>query len=227
MVYLQHRVSPHSYSGDRSLRWDRRCRQSALHCLQPPLLQMRPVIMDLSPPDHAPYDTRSRPPSSRCCGPGRSGRPPGQLPPRRLVCIQAATARGPQRGVDADPERLLGWLWQGRHTEVPSGPLDCSSCCSACTVLCTVVGPTVPEATTWPWARPSLQHHDESTPTVPHTRCPDRQECGPHDDPQGPFTWRPTCCSSSASQTSEVPGSLQATGDRDRSSPTTNKNLKP
>ena len=113
--------------------------------------------------------------------------------------------------------------------EPPSGPLDCSSCCSACTVLCTVVGPTVPEATTWPWARPSLQHHDESTSTVPHTRCPDRQECGPHDDP-GPFTKRPTCCSSSASQTSEVPGSLQATGDRDRShrsSPTTNKNLKP
>jgi hypothetical protein len=129
---------------------------------------------------------------------------------------------GPQRGVDA--ERLLGWLWQGRHTEVPSGPLDCSSCCSACTVLCTVVGPTVPEATTWPWARPSLQHHDESSPT-PHTRCPDRQECGPHDDTQGPFTWRPACCSSSASQTSEVPGSLQVTGDRDRSS-STDRDLK-
>ena len=92
--------------------------------------------------------------------------------------------------------------------EPPSGPLDCSCCCSACTVLCTVVGPTVPEATTWPWARPNLHWQVESRTTVPHTRCPDRQECGPHDDPQGPFTWRPTCCSSSASQTSEAPGSL-------------------
>ena len=96
MVYLQHRVSPHSYSRDR--RWDRPCRQSAHlghFCLQAPLPQTRPVIMDQSPPDHAPHDTRSRPPSSRRCGPGRSGRPPGQLPPRRLVCIKAATARGP------------------------------------------------------------------------------------------------------------------------------------
>ena len=117
MVYLQHRVSPHSYSRDR--RWDRCCRQSAHFCLQAPLPQTRPVIMDQSPPDHAPHDTRSRPPSSRRCGPGRSGRHPGQLPPRRLVCIQAATARGPQRGVDADPERLLGWWWQGRQSLHP------------------------------------------------------------------------------------------------------------
>ena len=93
MVYLQHRVSPHSYSRDR--RWDRLCRQSAHFCLQAPLPQTRPVIMGLSPPDHAPHNTRCRPPSSRRCGPGRSGRPPGQLPPRRLVCIMAATARGP------------------------------------------------------------------------------------------------------------------------------------
>ena len=100
MVYLQHRVSPHSYS--RVRRWDRRCRQSAHFCLQAPLPQTRPVIMGLSPPDHAPHNTRCRPPSSRRCGPGRSGRPPGQLRPRRLVCIMAATARGP---LDAESTR--------------------------------------------------------------------------------------------------------------------------
>ena len=88
-------------------------------------------------------------------------RPSSGSAPTTSSCLHQGSHRKgppPQRGVDADPERLLGWLWQGRHTEVPSGPLDCSSCCSACTVLCTVVGPTVPEATTWPWARPSLQH---------------------------------------------------------------------
>ena len=143
MVYLQHRVSPHSYCRDR--RWDPSCRQSAHFCLQAPLPQTRPVIMDQSPPDHASHDTRSRPPSSRCCGPGCSGRPPRQLPPRRLVCIKAATARGPSTRSRRGPRAVARMVVAGAP-EPPSGPLDCSCCCSACTVLCTVVGPTVQEA---------------------------------------------------------------------------------
>ena len=149
MVYLQHRVSPHSYSGDRSLRWDRRCRQSALHCLQPPLLQMRPVIMDLSPPDHPPHNTRPSPPTSCCCGPARSGgRPPRPVRVSSLHWHVVTVLSASWQPLDPGPERLLGWWWQarGRHTEPPSGPLDCSSCRSVCTLAVVTVEPTVPEA---------------------------------------------------------------------------------
>ena len=158
MVYLQHRVSPHSYSRDR--RWDRPCRQSAHlghFCLQlhfrrralsswtsPRLIMRRTILVlvllqvvavDLG----APAVLRV---SSHHVVLSASRQPPQGAPSTR-------SRRGP---------RAVARMVVAGAPEPPSGLLDCSSCCSACTVLCTVVGPTVPEATTWPWARPSLQH---------------------------------------------------------------------